>query len=91
MQTRMRQASRFTAVAITLAVVLLAVGTALAQSPNSEVGTWKMNVAKSKFSPGTESKSGTIKVEAAGAGVKFTVDRVAADGTVRHSPVHREL
>jgi hypothetical protein len=66
------------------AIVLLAVGTALAQSSNSEVGTWKLNVAKSKFSPGTEVKSGTIKVEAAGTGVKFVVDTAGADGTMRH-------
>jgi hypothetical protein len=66
------------------AVVLLAVGTALAQSSNSEVGTWKLNVAKSKFSPGTDVKSGTIKVEAAGTGVKFVVDTAGADGTMRH-------
>jgi hypothetical protein len=69
---------------IVAAAVVLAVGTAVAQSGNSEVGTWKMNIAKSKFSAGTELKSGTIKVEAAGAGVKFTVDTVGADGTARH-------
>ena len=52
MQTRMRQASRFTAVAITLAVALG--GTALAQSGDPLVGSWKLNVAKSK---GTSFKS----------------------------------
>ena len=79
MQTRMRQASRFTVVAITLAVALG--GAALAQSSDPLVGSWKLNVAKSK---GTSFKSGSTKIEAAGAGVKFTVDLVGADGTMSH-------
>ena len=53
-------------------------GTALAQSTNPLVGTWKLNAAKSK---GTTFKSGTTKVEAAGAGVKFSVELVGTDGT----------
>src|SRR5712692_2535065 len=65
-------------------VTIVLGGTALAQSSNSEVGTWKLNVAKSKFSLGTALKSGTTKIEAAGAGVKVTVDTVGAEGTVRH-------
>lgn len=56
-------------------------GTALAQSTDPLVGTWKLNPAKSK---GSTFKSGATKVEAAGAGVKFTVDLVAADGTASH-------
>jgi hypothetical protein len=81
-QARIRQMSFVAVVAVGL--VVLFGGTALAQSSNSEVGSWKLNVAKSKFSPGTAVKSGTIKVEAAGAGVKFTVDTAGADGTARH-------
>jgi hypothetical protein len=50
--------------------------TTLAQSSDPLVGTWKLNVEKSKGA-----KSGTSKIEAAGQGVKFTVDLVAADGT----------
>ena len=52
-----------------------------AQSSDPLVGTWKLNVAKST---GISFKSGTTKIEAAGAGVKFTVDIVGADGTVHH-------
>src|ERR1700682_5605157 len=70
--------------AVTVALVGALSGTAFAQSSNSEVGTWKLNVAKSKWSPGTALKSGTTKVEAAGAGVKTIVDSVSDDGTVRH-------
>ena len=56
-------------------------GTALAQSTNPLIGTWKLNAAKSK---GTLFKGGGTKVEAAGDGVKFTVDLVGADGAVSH-------
>ena len=78
MQKRMRQASRFTAVAMTLAVALG--GTASAQA----VGTWKLNLAKSKFQPGQAPKSTTLVYEAAGAGIKVTVDTVPADGPAIH-------
>jgi hypothetical protein len=81
MQARIRLMSLVAVVAVGLVVLLGA--TALAQSSNTELGTWKLNVAKSKYSPGTAVKSGTIKVEAAGAGIKQTVDTVSADGTVR--------
>jgi len=60
------------------ALVGIVGGTALAQAPNPLVGTWKLNAAKSK---GTTFKSGTTKVEAAGNGVKFTVELIGADGT----------
>jgi hypothetical protein len=45
------------------------------------VGTWNLNVAKSKFSPGPPPKSQTLKVEPSGAGEKVTVQTVNADGT----------
>src|SRR5438552_17542184 len=48
-----------------------------------QIGTWKMNMAKSKFSSGTGFKSATSKIEGASGGVKHTVDSVYADGTSR--------
>ena len=71
-------ANRLFAVASLVCVVT---GAALAQSGDPLVGTWKLNVAKSNSSA---FKSGTSKIEAVGAGVKFTVDLVAADGAVSH-------
>ncbi|HEY7499302.1 MAG TPA: hypothetical protein VH740_12350 [Vicinamibacterales bacterium] len=62
----------------TAAIVGIVSGTALAQATNPLIGTWKLNVAKSK---GTTFKSGSTTVEAAGAGVKFSVELVGADGT----------
>ena len=77
MQERMRQALS-TAVAMTLAVALG--GTALAQS----VGTWKLNPAKSTYPQGQALKSATLVYEAAGAGIKVTVDQVPATGPAVH-------
>jgi hypothetical protein len=52
---------------------------ALAQPGDPLIGTWKLNAGKSKGA-----KSGTTTIEAAGKGIKFTVDLVAADGAASH-------
>jgi hypothetical protein len=49
------------------------------------MGTWKLNEAKSKFSPGSP-KNLTVVYEAAGDSVKVTVDGVDGAG----SPTHNE-
>ena len=82
MQARIRQTCLFAVVALGLVLVLAR--TTLAQPGNSSIGTWKVNLATSKYPAGTAPKSATFTVEAAGAGVKVTVDSVAADGTVAH-------
>jgi hypothetical protein len=51
---------------------------------DTQVGVWKLNVARSKYSPGPAPKSGTTTIEAAGAGTKVVVDQAMADGTSRH-------
>ena len=53
---------------------------AAAQTTNPLVGTWKLNVAKSK----APFKSGTSVIEAAGKGIKFTVDLVGPDDAKSH-------
>jgi hypothetical protein len=65
---------------IVAVLVGLACATALAQASDPLVGTWKLNPEKSK---GTY-KSGTSVFEAAGDGIKGTVDLAAADGTAYH-------
>ena len=47
---------------------------------NPWVGTWKLNPAKSTFSPGPPPKSQTSTVEAVGEGIKITNDGVDAQG-----------
>jgi hypothetical protein len=78
MQRRMRQMYLFAVVAVALLVVLGS--TAFAQS-SPFIGTWKLNLAKSK-SPGPPALSATRVNEAWETnGVKFTQIVVQADGT----------
>lgn len=53
---------------------------ASAQSKDPLVGTWQLNVAKSKYTPGPAPKSATTTIEAAGSGYKFTVHQTLATG-----------
>ena len=48
------------------------------------LGTWKMNAAKSKFSPGPGPKSLTLKFESTADGIKLTSDGVNAEGKPTH-------
>jgi hypothetical protein len=57
------------------------IGAGIAQTPDPMHGTWKLDVAKSKYSPGPAPKSSTLNIEAAGTGRKVSVETVAADGT----------
>ena len=52
-----------------------------AQASNPRIGTWKLNVEKSKYSPGPAPQSLTMKIEAAGEGEKATTEGVNAAGT----------
>ena len=82
MHARTRQVALFTTI---LAIFVMVVGgTAPAQSSDVEVGTWKLNLAKSKYKDGRGPKGATHKIESTGAGIKTTVDGVSGDGTVRH-------
>jgi hypothetical protein len=67
---------------LTLAVLFVGVAVALADSP--QMGTWKLNEAKSKFPPGA-SKNKTVVYEAAGDSVKVTVDGVDGAGNPTHN------
>jgi len=66
-----------------LAGILVVAGSSVAwaQASDPQYGTWKLNLAKSKYSPGPAPKEGTVTIEAAGPGRKVTVNGVAADGT----------
>ena len=73
-----RSRARFTAV---LAVGLLAASMlASAQSKDPFVGTWRLDTAKSKYSPGPAPKSQTAVYEAAGSGYKVSVKAEPASG-----------
>jgi hypothetical protein len=61
--------------------VLAASSAALAQDKDPANGTWKLNVAKSKYSPGPAPKEMTATIESAGAGRHVEVNGVTGDGT----------
>jgi hypothetical protein len=73
----------------TVLVVTFIVGIALAvgvgaQAPKGLIGTWKLNLAKSKYSPGPPPKSMTVTYSAAGDAMKIVVDVVPAEGAPQH-------
>ena len=63
------------------AVLALGVADLSAQMSDPRIGTWKLNVEKSKYSPGPAPQSVTVKVEAAGQGEKTNTAFVNADGS----------
>jgi hypothetical protein len=63
-------------------VVFALAGSGLASAQNdAHMGTWKLNVAKSKFAPGQTLKSETRTYEPTGDGYKLTGQRIDADGS----------
>ena len=78
----MQQKSALTGIALTVASVLA--GVLLAQAQESLFGTWRMNAAKSTYSPGPMPKSNIAKWEAFQGGVRLTVDVVPAQGETQH-------
>jgi hypothetical protein len=72
-------------VAVLIALVGVVVNVAVqAQAPRELFGSWKLNLAKSKYSPGPAPKSMTITYRAAGFGMKIVVDVVPAEGAPQH-------
>jgi hypothetical protein len=72
---------------ILVGAVLAAAGVALAAGPPDPVaGTWTLNVAKSKFSPGPAPKSQTRTYSVDADGVSLSVTGVGADG----APISQE-
>jgi hypothetical protein len=67
---------------LTLALCLVAVAVVFAQDAN--MGSWKLNEAKSKLASGA-TKNSTVVYEAAGDSVKVTVDGTDKDGKPTHN------
>jgi hypothetical protein len=74
---------------LTSTVVLVAVlaFTIIAWGADSNVGTWKLNLDKSKYSPGPAPKSATLTIEAQDGGIKYTSHGENAQG----APIHVEF
>lgn len=62
--------------------VIFVVGLSIlsAQGADPRVGSWQLNVSKSKYTPGPAPRSQTLKVEVAGKGEKVTSESVSATG-----------
>jgi hypothetical protein len=71
---------RFFVIVTVVALSLIASVLLQAQS-KSQMGTWKLNVAKSKWVNLQAPKSETRTVEAQGDGAKYSFEGVAADGS----------
>jgi hypothetical protein len=69
---------RMSAFVTILVLTVVASGLLLAQS-NPAIGTWKLNLAKSKYNTVQPPKSTTRTVEAQGDGTKISFEGVAAD------------
>jgi hypothetical protein len=67
-----------------LVVFCAAVVFAQAPAAKNMAGTWKLDPAKSKFSPGPALKSQVATLEAVDGGLKVVADRVDADGKTTH-------
>jgi len=67
---------------LTLALCFLGAAVCFADDP--QMGTWKLNEAKSKFAPGVP-KNHTVVYETAGDNVKITVDGTDKDGKSTHN------
>jgi hypothetical protein len=59
---------------------IIAIGTGTALAADAVVGTWKLNLAKSTFSPGPAPKSQTRIYAESAQGMTLTVKTTAADG-----------
>jgi hypothetical protein len=70
-------------IGLTLALCFFA-GAACFAADDPNMGTWKLNEAKSKLTPGT-GKNNTVVYEAAGDQVKVTIDGIDAESKPTHN------
>jgi len=73
----------FAAFATTLLLVALALNVSAAAA-DKQSGTWKMNPAKSTYSPGPAPKSITVKVDSDADNIKLSSDGIDAAGNPTH-------
>jgi hypothetical protein len=68
----------------TVTLVAVLAFTVVAFGADSNVGTWKVNLDKSKYSPGPAPKSATLTIEAYDGGIKYTAHGENAQGSTIH-------
>jgi hypothetical protein len=67
-----------------ITIAMLFVGLTMCFAENPHLGTWKLDEAKSKVSPGTQ-KNLTVSYEAVGDNIKATLDGVDGQGKPTHN------
>jgi hypothetical protein len=71
---------------VTFAAILFVSSIARAQSSDPWIGTWKVNLEKSTYSPGPPpTVAATVKIEPSGGGIKTTIDGTNAEGKPTHT------
>jgi len=73
----------FAAFVTTLLLVALALNVPVAAA-DQQSGTWKMDPAKSTYSPGPAAKSITLKIESDGDNITYSSDGIDASGNPTH-------
>jgi len=77
---------QFLAVVASTAALVLMTAVSHAQSSDPWIGTWKVNLEKSTYSPGpTPTEAAVVKMESAPNGVKTTIDGVNPQGQKTHT------
>lgn len=72
---------------VALTALVAVSSTARSQSSEPSIGTWKVNLAKSTYSPGPKpTVAATVKVEPSAGGIRTTIDGTNPQG----QPVHTE-
>jgi len=65
--------------------ILIPGGSATPQAKDRAIGTWKLNLAKSKYDPGPPPQSLTVTYGESGLGVRVTTEGVDAQGNRTHT------
>ncbi len=77
---------RIAVVLVSLAALFAASSTARSQSADPWMGTWKVNLARSTYSPGPmPTVAGTVKMEPVAGGFKTTIDATNVQGQPTHT------
>ena len=72
-------------ISVTMIFILVLALATVAMAADPHVGTWKLNLGKSKYNPGPAPKSGMVTITAQDNGIKSVSDGVDADGKAIHS------
>ena len=73
-------------VASAVALTMMTGAASRAQSSDPWIGTWKVNLDKSTYSPGPKpTVAATVKIEPASGGIRTTIDGVNTEGQKTHT------